>query len=324
MSKLSEAHTEMIKDLQSFAATLSRHNLKLTRDVTRTLQINVGLYCNQTCRHCHLHAGPNRTESMHFETAEKIARWARTVPFEAVDITGGAPELNPDIKKIVKLFSALTPQLIFRSNLSALAQTDQEELLLLLKSVNAAIVASFPSLNESQADSQRGMGIYKTSINVLQKLNARGFGRSGSGLVLNLVSNPAGAFLSPDQTQTEHRFRQIMKKKWGITFNHLFSFSNVPLGRFRRWLETSGNLSAYLKKLADCFNPAAVAGVMCRSLVSIDWDGHLFDCDFNLSRKLPLSGEKIHVSELKGPLLTGTPIATADHCFACTAGAGFT
>jgi radical SAM/Cys-rich protein len=261
---------------------------------------------------------------MHFETAEKIAYWARTVPFEAIDITGGAPELNPDIKKIVTLFSALTPQLIFRSNLSALAQTDQEELLLLLKSVNAAIVASFPSLNESQADSQRGMGIYKTSVNVLQKLNSHGFGRPGSGLVLNLVSNPAGAFLSPDQIQIEHRFRQVMKKKWGITFNHLFSFSNVPLGRFRRWLEKSGNLPTYLEKLADCFNPGAVAGVMCRSLVSIDWDGYLFDCDFNLSRKLPLGGETVHVSELKGPLSIGTPIATADHCFACTAGAGFT
>ena len=314
----------MTHNLRSFAEILSLHNLKLTRKTTRTLQLNVGLICNQACRHCHLHAGPNRTESMDLKTAEAIAHWAKIASFDTIDITGGAPELNPHIKEIINLFYPLAPKLIFRSNLSVLTHGDQEALLLLLKSVNATIVASFPSLNESQADSQRGKGIYKSSLGALQKLNAHGFGRPDSGLILDLVSNPAGAFLSPDQTQIERHFRQILKQTWGITFNHLFSFSNVPLGRFRQWLENSGNLPAYLKKLANSFNPAAVCDVMCRSLVSINWDGYLFDCDFNLSKGLPIGGERIHVSELKRPLLVGTPIATSDHCFACTAGAGFT
>ena len=315
---------EKIHNLRSFAEILNQHNLKLIRKATRMLQLNVGLICNQACRHCHLHAGPNRTESMDRKTAEAIAQWAKIACFDTIDITGGAPELNPHIKEIIKLFYPLAPKLIFRSNLSVLTQIDQEALLLLLKSVNATVVASFPSLNESQADSQRGKGIYKSSVDALRKLNAYGFGQPDSGLILNLVSNPAGAFLSPDQTQIERRFHQVLKKKWGITFNQLFSFSNVPLGRFRQWLENSGNLPAYLKKLADSFNPAAVCSVMCRSLVSIDWNGYLFDCDFNLSRGLPIGGERIHVLELKKPLPVGAPIATADHCFACTAGAGFT
>ena len=232
--------------------------------------------------------------------------------------------MNPDIVTIVKTFAALTPQLVFRSNLSALDSGGREHLMDLLKSLKVTIVASFPSINESQADAQRGDGVFKAGITALKKLNAMGYGQPGTGLELNLVSNPTGAFVAADQVQTEKRFRRMLESKWGIVFNHLFSFSNVPLGRFRRWLERSGNLAAYLKKLADGFNPCAVDGVMCRTLVSVSWDGYLYDCDFNLARGLPMGRNRIHVTDMKGPPQPGSPIATADHCYTCTTGAGFT
>ncbi len=151
-----------------------------------------------------------------------------------------------------------------------------------------------------------------------------GYGQDGSGLALNLVSNPTGAFLPSSQSQTEKRFRQVLEKKWGIVFNNLFTFANVPLGRFRDWLLLTGNLETYLKKLASSFNPCAVEGVMCRSMVSVSWDGYLFDCDFNLARRLYMGGGKIHISEMPGPPKTGNPMAVADHCYTCTAGTGFT
>ena len=316
--------TELDAELTGFSRTLAQHGLKLTREKTQILQVNVGLLCNQTCGHCHLNAGPGKTEVMTRQTADQIAAWAGRVSFETIDITGGAPEMNPDIVTIVKTFAALTPQLVFRSNLSALDSGGREHLMDLLKSLKVTIVASFPSINESQADAQRGDGVFKAGITALKKLNAMGYGQPGTGLELNLVSNPTGAFVAADQVQTEKRFRRMLESKWGIVFNHLFSFSNVPLGRFRCWLERSGNLAAYLKKLADGFNPCAVDGVMCRTLVSVSWDGYLYDCDFNLARGLPMGRNRIHVTDMKGPPQPGSPIATADHCYTCTTGAGFT
>ncbi len=307
-----------------FAKTLARHGLKLNRSDTLTLQINVGLLCNQTCGHCHLNAGPGKREVMDRQTADQIAAWARRASFETIDITGGAPEMNPDIAYIAKTFAALAPKLIFRSNLSALNSGGREHLMDLLKSLKATIVASLPAVNASQTDAQRGDGIFEASITALQRLNALGYGQPGTGLELNLVCNPTGAFMAADQTQTEKRFRQMLESKWGIRFNHLFSFSNAPLGRFRQWLERSGNLPAYLKKLADGFNPCALEGVMCRTLVSVSWDGYLYDCDFNLARGLPMGRNRTHVTDMIGHPAQGNPIATADHCYTCTAGAGFT
>jgi radical SAM/Cys-rich protein len=161
-------------------------------------------------------------------------------------------------------------------------------------------------------------------VDALRKINRLGYGHEGSGLEINLVSNPTGAFLPPSQAQTEKRFREVLARKYGIVFNHLFTFANVPLGRFRDWLLQSGNFDGYLKKLADSFNPCAVEGVMCRTMVSVSWDGYLFDCDFNLARRLYMGGRKIHITEMKGQPETGDPIAVADHCYTCTAGAGFT
>jgi len=186
------------------------------------------------------------------------------------------------------------------------------------------VVASFPSLNEAQADSQRGNGTFLSAIAALKKLNAIGYGLEGSGLELNLVSNPAGAFLPASQKETENRFRQVLKQKFGIVFNNLFVFANMPLGRFRQWLIRSGKLEAYLARLVSIFNPCAVDGLMCRTLVSVSWDGYLYDCDFNLSRDLPLGGRKVHVSQIKGRPQPGSPIAVAEHCYTCTAGSGFT
>ena len=213
---------------------------------------------------------------------------------------------------------------MLRSNLSALNDGKREHLFELLKSYRVIIVASFPSLNELQTNSQRGDGIFKISIHALKKLNAIGYGHKGSGLELNLVSNPTGAFLPPAQVETEKRFRQVLKDKWGIVFNHLFNFANVPLGRYRRWLIKSGNYEKYMAKLSSGFNPCSVEGVMCRTMVSVSWDGYLYDCDFNLARGLFMGGRKIHVSEMSGPPEPDSHIATADHCYTCTAGTGFT
>ena len=306
-----------------FKSTLSKHQKELVRDHTQTLQVNLGFLCNQTCRHCHLDAGPGRIENMNAATLDEVVTYARRSHFETIDITGGAPELNPHLADLIKKVSPFTPRIMLRSNLSAL-KAKMHRLIEPLKSHRVVIVASFPSLNMNQTDSQRGDGMFNESIAMLRELNAAGYGRNASGLELNLVSNPTGAFLPPDQEQTEKRYHQILEKRWHVTFNRLFSFANVPLGRFRTWLIESGNLEGYLQKLVSSFNPCAVAGLMCRSLVSVSWEGYLYDCDFNLARCLYLGGKKIHVSEMPGPPQPGTPIITADHCYTCAAGSGFT
>ena len=310
--------------VEPFRQTLSKHALRLERGQTTTLQINMGFLCNQTCRHCHLNAGPGRRENMDLETVDQVVSYAKRSGFETIDITGGAPELNPNLVVLIKRLAPFAPRIMVRSNLTALNDGKRAYLMDLFKAYRVAIVASFPSLNEAQAESLRGQGVFQTSIAVLRKLNAMGYGQETSGLELNLVSNPTGAFLPSSQPQTEKRFRQVLKQKWGIEFNNLFSFANVPLGRFRQWLSQSGNLETYIEKLASSFNACATEGLMCRSLVSISWDGYLYDCDFNLARGLFLGGRKIHISEMPGPPKVGSPIAVADHCYTCTAGEGFT
>jgi radical SAM/Cys-rich protein len=306
-----------------FKSMLTQHHLELVRKPAQTLQINMGFLCNQTCQHCHLNAGPGRKENMDADTLEEVVAYARRSRFEAIDITGGAPELNPHLADLIAKVSTLTPRIMLRSNLSAL-QTNMQPLIEFLKSHRVVIVASFPSLNVAQTDSQRGNGIFEESIGALQQLNAAGYGRNGSGLELNLVSNPTGAFLPPGQEQTEKRYHQILEKKWKVTFTSLFNFANAPLGRFRQWLIQSGNFENYVQKLILNFNPCAIEGLMCRTLVSVSWDGHLYDCDFNLARGLYMGGKKIHVSDMPGPPQPGAPIITADHCYTCAAGSGFT
>ncbi len=311
--------------MDHFSQTIRKHHLQLTRHQTDILQINIGLLCSQKCRHCHLDAGPERQENMDAETAAQVISYAQKNGFDTIDITGGAPELNSNLPYLVESLSQTASKIMLRSNLSVLNKAKNDRLMALMASHRVTIVASFPSLDEAQADAQRGDGMFRASINALRELNDMGYGRNETGLDLNLVVNPTGAFLPPSQEQSEKRFRDVLQKKWGIVFNHLYSFANVPIGRFREWLEASGNFDDYMEKLAKAFNPCAIEGVMCRTLVSVSWDGYLYDCDFNLAGNIPLGGRKrVHVSEMPGKPEPGSPVATADHCYTCTAGAGFT
>ncbi len=306
-----------------FNTTLSQHNLQLQRGKTHTLQINVGKICNLVCKHCHVDGGPTRREIMKRETITDVLDFAKRIPFDTADITGGAPELVPDIEYLIEGLAPLVERLFFRSNLTLLLHRPHASLLQLLVDKKVALVASLPSTNKNQADSQRGNGVWQTSIETLQRLNEIGYGRPGTGLELNLVANPTGAFLPVDQCRAELKFKTDLARKWGIQFSNLYTFANIPLGRFRTWLEKSNNLQPYMDKLVENFNPETVAGLMCQSLISVSWDGYLYDCDFNLAAELHHNGTKRHISAINN-LEQGTPIITDIHCYGCTAGAGFT
>lgn len=307
-----------------FARTLAEQRLTLTRGDTQTLQLNLGFLCDLACRHCHLEAGPERREVMTRATMDEVIAYAKRVPFGVIDITGGAPELVPDLPYLLQNLAPLTAKLMLRSNLTAIADKGRMALLNTCVELKVAIVASFPSLNAGQANAQRGGGVFDRSLETLRQLNALGYGLPGSGLELDLVASPAGAFLPAGQAQVEKRFKRELADKWGIVFNQLYTFANVPLGRFRKWLEKSGNFDDYLGSLREAFNPCTIDGLMCRHLVSVAWDGTLYDCDFNLAAGLPLGGERKHVSQLQQRPEAGAAIATGEHCFACTAGSGFT
>jgi len=308
----------------SFEDSLIRQGLELTRGTTTTLQINVGLACDLACRHCHLEAGPARTEMMSEETVAAVLACAERFPFASIDITGGAPELLPQLPRLVKRLAAATSRLIVRTNLTALARPESATLPELYRNNRVVIVASLPAVNASQYESQRGDRTWETSLSVLRRLNGIGYGMEGSGLELDLVANPTGAFLPAAQVQAERRFHQDLERRYGIAFSNLYTFANVPLGRFRSWLERSGNLDAYLQKLSANFNRCTIPGLMCRSQISVDWNGFLYDCDFNLAVGLHHGGQKRHISQLTGLPTPGAPIPVGDHCYSCTAGAGFT
>lgn len=317
-----ETNRHMIQS--AFQETLDRHGVKLTRDETTTLQINVGLACDLACRHCHLEAGPARTELMNGETVEAVIACAERIRFSTVDITGGAPELLPRLPCLVERLAPLTSRLIVRTNLTALARPESAALTDLYRKHRVVIVASLPAVNASQSESQRGEGTWETSIAVLRRLNGIGYGIEGSGLELDLIANPTGAFLPAGQAQVERRFHQDLQRRYGIVFSNLYTFANMPLGRFRSWLEQSGNLDGYLQKLVESFNPCTLPGLMCRSLISVDWNGFLYDCDFNLAVGLHHGAHKLHISHLTTLPSPDTPIPVGDHCFSCTAGSGFT
>ena len=306
-----------------FQKNLRDHGLTLLREKTDTLQINVGRLCNLSCRHCHMEAGPARPETMHRQTMEQVVRLAERFSFQTADITGGAPELVPDLEYLIRGLAAVVDRIVMRTNLVLLLDEKFQDIFSLCRDQKICLIASFPSTNEKQADSLRGQGVWRQSLEMLRRLNAAGYGLPGSDLQLFLVSNPAGAFLPVEQCTAERKFKSDLARRWNLHFNGLYSLANVPLGRFRHWLEASGNLEGYLQKLASGFNPATLAGVMCRSQISVSWDGFLYDCDFNLAAGLPLSGNKIHLSEVAG-LYENMPIMTDDYCYACTAGSGFT
>jgi len=309
--------------IEPFAQTIAKHGLSLKRDRTHTLQINAGLLCNQACAHCHLEAGPKRTEIVGQETMGQVLAYAQRVRYQVIDITGGAPELIPGIEDFLRRLRPLAPCLMLRSNLTALAERKSEEMIELLRSLRIVVVASLPAVNVGQVEAQRGKGAWEKSIAMLRQLNQAGYGQPETGLTLNLVANPAGAFLPAGQEQTERKFRADLLRKAGVLFSNLYTFANVPLGRYRRWLINSKNYPAYMERLAKNFNPATIPGLMCRSILSVAWNGQLYDCDFNQAAGLALGGSPKHITELEG-LPPETAIATGDHCYACTAGAGFT
>ena len=313
-----------IPDLETFRKNLTDNDIELTRTACTTLQVNVGLLCNQVCKHCHLDAGPARKEVMTGGTVNDVVGLASRFNFTTIDITGGAPEMNPHIHQLISRLSPLTETLIIRSNLTAIAEKDRGPLFDLLAKNKVTVVASLPSLNEAQAEAQRGRNSFAISISTLRKLNSLGYGMPGTGLELNLVSNPTGAFLPSSQEQTKKRFQEMLARKWDVSFNNLFTFANVPLGRFLSWLENTGNLDRYVHKLANSFNPCTIAGLMCRSLISVSWDGYLYDCDFNQALQLYMGCRKIHIADLHSLPGPGETIAVSEHCYTCTAGSGFT
>ena len=310
-------------EIVPFSSHLARLGLRLTRQTTTTLQINLGLLCNQRCLHCHHEAGPDRREVMDLRTMEDVILYAGRARFQAIDLTGGAPEMNPLLPNLIQRLSPLTPRLMIRPNLTLLNQGN-EDLLGLLKRHRVVVLVSFPSLDKKELEIQRGKGAFPESVAALKRLNDLGFGRKGSDLELNLISNPTEACLPKSQEQEEKRFRQELKNRWNVEFNRLFAFTNVPLGRFQHWLSQSGQEENYLRMLAQNFNPSTLEGLMCRSLVSVSWDGYLYDCDFNLAGNLPMGHRRIHVSEIDAPPAPGSSIAVSDHCYACTARSGFT
>ncbi len=286
-------------------------------------QINVGKLCNQICRHCHVDAGPDRTESMSRETAELCITALAKTNIPTVDITGGAPELNPNFRWLVEQARAHGRHVMDRCNLSVLLLPSQSDLAEFLAQHKVEVVASLPYYRASQTDAQRGDGVFEKSIEGLQRLNRLGYGKDGTDLALNLVYNPVGAFLPPKQDAIETQFRKELRARYGIEFNHLYTITNMPISRFLEFLVESGNYEGYMERLANAFNPAAAAGVMCRTTLSVGWDGTLYDCDFNQMLDLPVDhGAPNHIRDFDAAILAHRQIVTRNHCYGCTAGSG--
>ena len=306
-----------------FTEALAESGLEpLTATGITVLQINVGKLCNQTCGHCHVDAGPDRREIMTRETAELCIRALAATEIPTVDITGGAPELNPNFRWLVEQSRALGRHVMDRSNLSVLLLPSQVDLAGFLAAHNVEVVASLPYFLEHQTDAQRGAGVFARSIEALRRLNALGYGQDGSGLRLNLVYNPVGAFLPPAQRAVEADFKRELARRYGIVFNSLYTITNMPINRFLDFLLRSGNYERYMEKLVRAYNPAAAASVMCRYTLSVGWDGTLYDCDFNQMLDLPVAyGAPAHIRDFD-PALLRRRITVGQHCYGCTAGSG--
>ena len=294
----------------------------------KTLQVNVGKLCNQACRHCHVEAGPNRTEVMTAETIEQVLSVVRRLKIPMLDITGGAPELNPGFRHLVVEARRANAHVIARHNLTVQFTPGMEDLPEFLRDNQVEVVASLPYFQAQETDAQRGSGVFEQSVAGLRRLNALGYGSEGGAknemLLLNLVCNPVGAFLPGEQAGIERDFRRELDARFGIRFNHLYTITNMPISRFLHFLHRSGNYEHYMAKLVQSFNPATVEGLMCRSMISVGWDGRLFDCDFNQMLELELAeaGRPRRIDSLNWSELNSRRIATGSHCFGCTAGAG--
>ena len=307
-----------------FDDLLTAHDLpRLQAESLRVLQLNLGKLCNQTCRHCHVDAGPDRRELMTQETMRACLQALEIGGFETVDLTGGAPEMNPHFRGLVQECRQLGRHVIDRCNLTILLAPGYEDLPSFLSEQQVEIVASLPCYLEDNVDRQRGDGVFDRSIEALKRLNAVGYGRADSGLTLTLVFNPGGPKLPPPQANLEDAYRRELQARYGIEFSRLFTITNMPISRFLDDLLQTGQYEAYLQKLIDSFNLSTVSGVMCRSTLSVDWQGRLFDCDFNQMLELPLmAGQPQTIQDFNADRLASRTIVTGRHCFGCTAGAG--
>lgn len=295
----------------------------IARDRLETLQVNLGYRCNQACQHCHVNAGPKRRESMERPTVDAVLNFLRRSGAANLDLTGGAPEMNPHFRYLVAAARELGVKVIDRCNLTILQEPGYAELAAFLAAQQVEIVASLPCYLEDNVDRQRGDGVFEASRQALLRLNALGYGR-GSGLVLNLVYNPQGAVLPPPQAELEADYRRELQSRYGIVFNRLFALANMPIQRFGSTLIARGEFQPYLQRLREAHRADNLPQVMCRSLLSVDWEGRVYDCDFNQMLGLPLGSRESppNLEALDPDTLPGAPIATANHCYGCTAGHG--
>jgi radical SAM/Cys-rich protein len=295
------------------------------RGHVETLQVNVGYRCNQSCVHCHVNAGPNRTEEMDGETIDLVLSFLERRRVATLDVTGGAPELNRHFRRLVQAARDMGVRVMDRCNLTILEVSGQEDLAPFLAAQQVEIVASMPCYLLDNVDRQRGKGVFEGSIRGLKRLNALGYGRDETSLVLNLVYNPQGPSLPPAQGPLEADYKRVLGEEYGIVFNGLFTLANMPIQRFGSMLISKGQFDDYLALLRAAHREENLAGVMCRSLMSVDYRGYVYDCDFNQMLDLPLTRgarERVHLSELLDEDVAGNPIRVAGHCFGCTAGQG--
>lgn len=306
---------------------------RIKRDQLTTLQVNLGYRCNQSCVHCHVNAGPNRTEMMDEANLDLVLKVLESQHIEVLDLTGGAPELHVSFRRLVTAARALGVRVIDRCNLTILLEPGFEDLAEFLADQGVEVVASMPCYSLENVDKQRGQGVFDKSIAGLQRLNALGYGQPGSSLVLNLVYNPQGPSLPPEQQALQSDYKRELHQHFGIVFNELFALTNMPIQRFGSMLVSKGTFKTYMDLLKGSFQQANLAGVMCRSLVSVDWEGYLYDCDFNQQLGLPLPSPRtsprpdgsegaMHLRDLLSVDLNGRGVLVADHCYGCTAGQG--
>lgn len=296
----------------------------IRRGALTTLQINIGLKCNQQCVHCHVNAGPRRKEMMSPETIAAIKAFIATKSVKILDITGGAPELHPRFRELVSYARRQGLEVIDRCNLTILEEPGMAGLAEFLAANRVEITASLPCYEAGNVDRQRGNGVFAKSIRALQRLNAAGYGEHATGLILNLVFNPQGPALPPPQTELEQAYKKALKQQFNITFNRLYTLCNMPIQRFGSMLISNNQLPDYMHLLHQAHREENLENVMCRALISVDWQGNVYDCDFNQMLGLHLNGSRrpVHISELADRALAGAAIAVRDHCYGCTAGQG--
>ena len=311
--------------MQAFAEKIHSNGGAFKRRAVDVLQVNLGRYCNLACIHCHVESGPTRTEMMSRETVDGVLRFLASTNIPTLDITGGAPELHRDFDYLVESARTLGRHVMDRCNLTVIFEPGKEYLPEFFKEHAVELVCSLPCYSQENVDKQRGKGTFDASIRALQILNQIGYGQPDRDLILNLVYNPVGPHLPPPQAQLEQDYKCILREQFGILFNHLFCLTNMPITRYATHLKLRGEYDSYTALLEDNFNPSTLEQVMCRNLVSIGWEGSVYDCDFNQMLDLPITdadGKRLHISSMTLEQVVNRAIIVGDHCYACTAGSG--